>query len=132
MKKDASMNEHIYGVMYNSMSPNLGRDVAHIHAERLVGFLTRRTNNRDNIVNELKELNKAIKSALESIEPKTQHYSNGTPEQQKKIEELVANGYIWNKEDSVAAAGVVLDKGKDRWFFGLSGEIIHNPDQIAV
>ena len=53
---------------------------------------------------------------------------SGTPEQRKKIEELMAQGYVWDKEDSVAAAGVVLKKGKDTWFFGLGGEIMHNPD----
>jgi len=54
--------------------------------------------------------------------------TSGTPEQRKKIEELTAQGYVWHKEDSAAAAGVVLKKGEDVWFFGLGGEIMHNPD----
>ena len=48
-----------------------------------------------------------------------------TPEQTAKTEELLAKGYIWNKQDSISAAGVVMDKDNDRWFFGLSGEIEH-------
>lgn len=52
-----------------------------------------------------------------------------TPEQDKKIQELWNQGYRWNKEKSIASAGVVLEKGDDLWFFGLDGEIMHNPDK---
>src|SRR5687768_8764010 len=54
----------------------------------------------------------------------------GTPEQGKKIEELQNQGYKWNKEKSAAAAGVILEKREDIWFFGLGGEIMHNPDKF--
>lgn len=48
-----------------------------------------------------------------------------TQAQITKIDQLRADGYIWNQRDSISAAGVVMDKGDDRWFFGLSGEIEH-------
>jgi hypothetical protein len=50
-----------------------------------------------------------------------------TQEQTDKIEVLKKNGYVWNQQESIAAAGVVMRKGKDFWFFGLDGEIMHNP-----
>jgi hypothetical protein len=52
-----------------------------------------------------------------------------TPEQDKKMQELIKQKYKWNKEKSAASAGVVLEKGNDLWFFGLDGEIMHNPDK---
>jgi hypothetical protein len=57
---------------------------------------------------------------------------SGTPEQRKRIDELTAQGYVWDKEDSAAAAGVVLKKGEDTWFFGLGGEIMHNPQGLTI
>lgn len=53
-----------------------------------------------------------------------------TPEQSKKIEELQSQGYVWNKQKSISAAGVILEKGEDFWFFGLSGEMEHNPTPL--
>lgn len=50
-----------------------------------------------------------------------------TKEQVDKIDALKLDGYVWNQKDSISAAGVVMDKGSDRWFFGMQGEIIHNP-----
>lgn len=61
-----------------------------------------------------------------------------TTEQLNKIDELEVQGYKWNKPHSVSAAGVVLDKGKvgdsdyDFWFFGLDGEIMHNPKGFRI
>lgn len=57
---------------------------------------------------------------------------NGITEHQKeKMSEISDKGYKWNREESGAAAGVVMEKwhgGKrDFWFFGLDGEIMHNP-----
>lgn len=42
--------------------------------------------------------------------------------------------YVWDKGRSVAAAGVVLkrDSDGDFWFFGMEGEIMHNPDGITI
>jgi len=55
-----------------------------------------------------------------------------TPEQEAKTEELRKIGYTWDKNKSTAACGVVLTKGDDLYFFGLSGEILHNPDGITI
>jgi hypothetical protein len=50
-----------------------------------------------------------------------------TKEQNDKVEELRIDGYVWDQKDSISAAGVVMRKGEDIWFFGLEGEIMHNP-----
>lgn len=44
------------------------------------------------------------------------------------------HGYKWNKQHSTAAAGVILkrDSDGDFWFFGMEGEIMHNPDGITI
>ena len=56
-----------------------------------------------------------------------------TKEQSEKIDELIASGYSWDKEWSISAAGVVLKKSKDDfWFFGMHGEIMHNPNGDAI
>jgi len=56
----------------------------------------------------------------------------GTIEQHKKMNELINEGYQWNQQKSISAAGVILDKGEDFWFFGLSGEIEHNPQALLT
>lgn len=53
-------------------------------------------------------------------------------QQIEKILELEKQGYMWNREKSILAAGVVYIKGKDLYFFGLNGEILHNPDGITI
>lgn len=41
--------------------------------------------------------------------------------------------YKWDKQHSAAAAGVVLKRADgDFWFFGMEGEIMHNPDGITI
>lgn len=55
-----------------------------------------------------------------------------TQEQLTKINQLRSEGYIWNKQKSISAAGVILEKGEDFWFFGLSGEILHNPEGWSI
>lgn len=64
-----------------------------------------------------------------------------TSRQERKIEDLKKEGYTWDAKHSVAAAGVVLSRGKrkagsiakdDFWFFGMEGEIMHNPDGITI
>lgn len=55
-----------------------------------------------------------------------------TPEQDRKIQELQREGYTWNKQRSLSAVAVILDKGEDFWFFGLDGSIEHNPYGIKV
>lgn len=57
-------------------------------------------------------------------------YPGPTAEQTAKVEELKELGYTWDKEHSAMACGVVMAKGNDIWFFGLTGEIIHNPDKL--
>lgn len=44
-----------------------------------------------------------------------------------KIAALDKLGYKWDKTMSLQAAGVVMRKGEDIWFFGLDGSITHNP-----
>jgi hypothetical protein len=45
-----------------------------------------------------------------------------------KIDELKKKGYYWDKEHSIAAAGVIMKhRNGDFWLFGLNGEIMHNP-----
>lgn len=55
-----------------------------------------------------------------------------TEEQDQKLWELSNEGYLGNMEKSVAAAGLVVEKGDDFWFFGLDGSIMHNPDGITI
>lgn len=55
-----------------------------------------------------------------------------TKEQLDKTNELLSQGYIWDREKSISSAGVVLTKGDDLWWFGLNGEIMHNPDSITI
>ena len=55
-----------------------------------------------------------------------------TPEQDKKITEIKAQGYTWDQDMSLSAAGVVFRKGEDIWFFGLDGEVMHNPDGLHI
>lgn len=55
-----------------------------------------------------------------------------TQEQINKIEELQQQGYKWDKQKSISAAGVVLTKGSDLYFFGLQGEIMHNPTGYSI
>lgn len=45
---------------------------------------------------------------------------------------LQNDGYVWDKKHSTAAAGVILkrDSDGDFWFFGLEGEIMHNPEPL--
>lgn len=50
-----------------------------------------------------------------------------TEEQTAKINKLQQDGYKWDKQMSISAAGVILRKGEDIYFFGLDGEILHNP-----
>lgn len=55
-----------------------------------------------------------------------------TKDQDNKVWELSVMGYQGNLAKSVAAAGLVMEKGDDFWFFGLGGEIMHNPDGITI
>lgn len=51
------------------------------------------------------------------------------------IRHLQSNdNYVWDKQHSVAAAGVVLKRQSDGdfWFFGMEGEIMHNPEGITI
>lgn len=42
-------------------------------------------------------------------------------------------GYDWDKQHSAAAPGVILKRADgDFWFFGMQGEIMHNPDGITI
>lgn len=61
-----------------------------------------------------------------------QNNSLGTQEQHDKMHDLLCSGYTWNRIRSLCAAGVILEKGSDFWFFGLDGEIMHNPEGYAV
>lgn len=48
---------------------------------------------------------------------------------------LQINGeYVWDKKHSAASAGVVLRRkfDGDFWFFGLEGEIMHNPEGLLI
>jgi len=56
----------------------------------------------------------------------------GTKEQHEKIEELQKQGFKWNKSKSISACGVVLEKDNDIYFFGLNGEILHNPQGNTI
>ena len=41
--------------------------------------------------------------------------------------------YVWDKQHSIASAGVVMKRADgDFWFFGMKGEIMHNPDGIKI
>lgn len=51
-----------------------------------------------------------------------------TQEQKDKLEELLAQDYIWDIEKSAASAGVILIKDNDVYFFGLDGTIVHDPE----
>ena len=55
-----------------------------------------------------------------------------TKEQDEKMQSLQRQGYKWNQQKSISAAGVILEKGEDFWFFGLSGEILHNPEALLT
>lgn len=56
-----------------------------------------------------------------------------TKEQEEQIEKLLKLGYIWDKEWSILASGVILKKSSaEFWFFGLQGEMIHNPKGITI
>lgn len=55
-----------------------------------------------------------------------------TKEQLDKTDELRAQGYIWNQAKSISACGVVMEKDNDIWFFGLGGEIMHNPEGLTI
>lgn len=56
-----------------------------------------------------------------------------TAEQEQKISELQDQGYVFDEHHSVAAAGVVLKQADgDFWFFGLDGEIMHNPEGLTI
>lgn len=128
------MDEHLFEMIFGHIRKQdgiLSAD-AHNYAVSVVDIATRKGNDQKQIYLELSALRDGLTEAINSIKPKTYMYSEGTPEQRAKIEELILDGYIWNEKDSVAAAGVVLDKGADRWFFGLGGEILHNPDKQAV
>ena len=59
-------------------------------------------------------------------------YYTPTKAQVAKIEELKTQGYSFNKDKSLAAAGVIMDKGDDLWFFGLDESIEHNPEYISI
>ena len=48
-------------------------------------------------------------------------------EQSDKIVEIALQGYKLDMKDSISACGLVYKKGEDIWFFGLEGEIMHNP-----
>lgn len=51
-----------------------------------------------------------------------------TTEQINKIDELKAQGFTWDQDKSISAAGVIMTKGDKEWFFGLQGEIMENPN----
>lgn len=123
------MNEHLYQVMYAYMRKQDGIVPVDIpnYIVSVVDIATRKGMTQQQVYLELSILRDGLTEAINSIKPKTYVYSEGTPEQRAKIEELIADGYIWNQKDSIAAAGIVLDKGDDRWFIGLNGEILHNP-----
>lgn len=55
-----------------------------------------------------------------------------TKEQLDKIAGLKILGYKWNKAKSLSAVGVIFEKEDDLWFFGLNGEIMHNPDSLTI
>jgi hypothetical protein len=53
-------------------------------------------------------------------------------EQLEKIENIKMLGYTYDKQHSMAAAGVIFSKGNDFYFFGLEGEIMHNPKGLMI
>lgn len=55
-----------------------------------------------------------------------------TKEQLEKTEELRKQGYVWDKNMSIACAGVVMKKGDDIWIFDLEGGIHHNPQMVRI
>ena len=59
---------------------------------------------------------------------------NATPtaEQDSKMKQLMKQGYMWDKPMSASSAAVVLRKGNDLWFFGMQGEIDHNPQITTI
>lgn len=67
--------------------------------------------------------------ALEIIEKEI-----ATKEQIAKIDELFSQGYLWNRIRSACAAGVILEdpQSNDFWFFGMDGEIMHNPEEYSI
>jgi hypothetical protein len=55
-----------------------------------------------------------------------------TNAQMAKMYEVRNSGYRLNEEKSLSAAGVIMEKGDDFWFFGLDGEILHNPVGYSI
>ena len=53
-----------------------------------------------------------------------------TRAQLDKVFKLRAEGYTWDRGHSIAACGIILKKGNDFYFFGLNGEIMHNPEAL--
>lgn len=52
--------------------------------------------------------------------------------QDRKIEELRGNGYIWDKWLSTSMAAVIWRKSGDVWIFGMDGSIVNNPNTIVI
>jgi hypothetical protein len=55
-----------------------------------------------------------------------------TKQNDAKIQQLWRDGYYWDKQMSCSAAGVIMRKGGDIYFFGLDGEVLHNPKGFSV
>lgn len=55
-----------------------------------------------------------------------------TPEQAKKLNEISALGYKWDKQLTISYAAVVFKKDEDLYVFGLDGTITYNPKIAAV
>lgn len=55
-----------------------------------------------------------------------------TEEQNDKIFQLEKQGYKLDEPTSISACGLVYVKGKDIYFFGVDGEIMHNPDGLQI
>lgn len=55
-----------------------------------------------------------------------------TTEQLDKMEEISFQGYKWDRAKSLSSCGVVMMKGDDMYFFGLTGEIMHNPEGYVI
>lgn len=60
-------------------------------------------------------------------------YKQLTPEEfegrvKSRMDELIKNGYKWDKELSISYAGVVMRKQYDTWLFDLEGNEYHNPE----
>jgi hypothetical protein len=71
-------------------------------------------------------------SMAEMIKPCHDPATGVTEEQNDKIWELGMLGYQVNEPKSISAAGLVMERGSDLWFFGLGGEIMHNPDGLHI